>query len=326
MRSLYIAEAARGRWPRADIRFIVSREAPYASEVPFDTFLTASSPTKQTREVNRIVSRFRPEIMVFDCSGRAAQFGHASRLGCKTIFVSQHRRKRRRGFKFDRMFYTDMHWIVQPSFVDGDLNRWEQFKLKLLGRPRITFIGPVFPPPVNPSLALPVPPYFFCCAGGGGNIVNGRNSAELFAEEASKVAQAASVPGIVVMGPNYNGEPGSFPGLTVLPRLSGAEITHVLGGAEFALLGGGDMLGQAVVLGIPCVAAAVAKDQPPRIESYAREGLCIAAGPAQLARVTLERLTSEMRGRLGRRMQSAGLHNGLDKALAQLASLIEVES
>jgi hypothetical protein len=33
-----------------------------------------------------------------------------------------------------------------------------------------------------------------------------------------------------------------------------------------------------------------------------------------------------MRGRLGRRMQSAGLHNGLDKALAQLASLIEVES
>jgi hypothetical protein len=322
MRSLYIAEAAQKRWPRADIRFTVSREAPYAERVPFSTFVTTKSPTKRIGEVNRIVSGFNPGIMIFDCSGRGAQFRHAARLGCKTVFVSQHRRKRRRGFKSSRMRFTDLHWIVQPPFVDGGLTRWEQAKLRFFGRPRVSFIGPVFPPPARPAIDLPDPPYFFCCAGGGGNRVDGRNSAELFAMEASSVAQSAALRGVMVMGPNYPGNLDSLPGLTLIPKLSGPEVTHVLGAAEFALLGGGDMLGQAVALGVPCVTAAVAKDQSPRIRSYAREGLCIEATPGRLGQMTLEKLTAEDRGRLRRRMQAVGLRNGLDEALDQLAELV----
>jgi len=322
MRSLTIARAVSARWPAADVRFIVSREAPYAGAVPFDTFLTAKSPTKQIREVNRIVSEFRPRVMVFDCSGRAAQLRHASRLGCKTVFISQHKRKRRRGFKGYRMCFTDLHWIVQPAFVDGDLSLLERAKLKLIGRPRVSFIGPVFPPPQPPALKLPSPPYFFCCSGGGRTRVRGRNAAELFAAEASRVAQASGMPGVMVMGPSYAGEVDSLRGLTVVPSLDGPEFTHVLGAAEFAMLAGGDMLGQAVALGIPSVAAAIGPDQPVRIRSYARVGLCVEADPPQLARVTLERLTTDGRTRLRQRLNAAGLRNGLEEALRQLAELV----
>jgi len=323
MRSLAIARAVQDRWPRADVRFIVSREAPYASDVPFDTFLTLKSPTKRIREVNRIVSEFRPRIMIFDCSGRAAQLRHAIRLGCRTIFISQHRRKRRRGFKAYRMRFTDLHWIVQPSFVDGDLDPWERFKLKLLGRPRVSFIGPVFPPAHEPALALPPAPYFFCCAGGGRTPVRGRNSAELFAAEAARVARTLDMPGVMVMGPSYPGSLRSLPGLSIVPRLDGPELTHVLGAAEFAMLAGGDLLGQAAALGVPSVAAAIGPDQPSRIRAYAGEGLCVESDPLQLARVTLERLTAEVRSRIRERMREAGLRNGLEEALRQIAGLVE---
>lgn len=323
MRSLTIARAVRNRWPRADVRFIVSREAPYASDVQFGAFLVAKSPTKQVREVNRIVSEFRPQIMIFDCSGRAAQLRHATRLGCRTVFVSQHRRKRRRGFKGYRMWFTDLHWIVQPSFVDGELGLRERVKLKLLGRPRVSFIGPVYPPAEPPALDLPSPPYFFCCAGGGRTPVKGRNSAELFASEAARVAQSLRTPGVMVMGPSYGGNVDSLPGLVVVPKLDGPEITHVLGAAEFAMLAGGDMLGQAVALGIPSVAAAIGPDQPSRIRAYAREGLCVEADPTELARVTLERLTADVRMRLRGRLRAAGLSNGLDEAVRQIAELLE---
>jgi len=169
MRSLYLAEEIRRRRPEAEIRFILSRRAPYAGEAPFPAFFTDSSPTRHIQEVNRIVADFRPQVMIFDCSGRAAQLRHAFRAGCRTVFVSQHKKKRRRGFKPSRMRYCDLHWIVQPSFVDGDLTWREKRKLRRLGRPKVTFLGPVFPPPQDPEFELPSSPYFFCCSGGGGN-------------------------------------------------------------------------------------------------------------------------------------------------------------
>ena len=322
MRSLYLARGAQERWPEADIRFIVSREAPYAGEVPFRTYLTDNSPTKHVREVNRIVSEVQPDVVLFDCSGRVAQMKHAHHTGCRTVFVSQHIRKRRRGFKISRMRYCDLHWIVQPPFVDGDLNRIERFKLKFLGRPLVSFIGPVFPPEKKPEFALPGPQYFFACAGGGGNSVHGRNSAEIFAEAASKVTGETGIPGVMVMGPNYTGSMDAMPGLRIVPRLSGAEVVYVLGHAAFAILGGGDMLGQAAALRIPAVTAAVAGDQPPRIAAYHKAGLCIEADPERLAETVLAAMDDNGMQDLRARLAKEGLHNGLNRALDQVGFLL----
>jgi hypothetical protein len=50
-RSLGIAQAVRRQWPKADIHFILSRQAPYAASAPFPSTLLDSSPTFHTAQV-----------------------------------------------------------------------------------------------------------------------------------------------------------------------------------------------------------------------------------------------------------------------------------
>jgi hypothetical protein len=152
--------------------------------------------------------------------------------------------------------------------------------------------------------------------------VNGRNSAELFRDAASELYRESGMPGVVVMGPNYRGEAGKADGLTILPELTGGELAHVLAGSEFAVLGGGGLLGQAAALGVPAVAVAVAKDQPSRVAAYSREGLCVAAGPDNLVRSALEGLKPENRLRMQARMKELGLKNGLSAAIEQLSEML----
>lgn len=322
MRSLHLARGVCERWPAAEIMFVLSRQAPYRGETPYPVELTERSPTHHIQEVNRLVDKFRPDVILFDCSGRTAQMRHAHRRGSATVFVSQHRRKRRRGFKPGRMRACDLHWIVQPEFVIGGLTFLERFKLRLIGRPRVTFLGPVFPHPVPPAFPLPQAGYFVCCPGGGGLPVEGRNSAELFAQEASAVAATTGLPGIMVMGPSYPGSLDSLPGLRIVPSLPGGELAHVLASARFAMLGGGDMLGQAICLGVPVVAAPVGKDQSPRVAAYSRLGLCLTARAGTLAATVREELTDLRLAELRKTIQSMALGNGMDEALDQIESLL----
>jgi hypothetical protein len=323
MRSLHLARGARLRWPGADILFVLSRKAPYLSGVPFPVELTDRSPTRHILEVNRIVDRFDPDVVLFDCSGRAAQMRHAHRRGTATVFISQHRRKRRRGFKLTRMKHCDLHWIVQPEFVDGGLTRLEKLKLGMIGRPRVTFLGPVFPDPRPPALELQETDYFFCCAGGGATPVDGRNSAELFAEAASEIASRTGLPGIMVMGPSYSGGMESLPGLRIVSSLEGAELAYILAGARYAVISGGDLLGQATALGVPAVAAPIGPDQPARIAAYVRQGLCVAARPITLADTVQAELTDQRITELRKAVQSLAIRNGIGEALDQLGSLLQ---
>jgi len=322
MRSVHLARGICERWPAAERRFVLSRQAPYLSAAPFPVDVTESSPTHHIREVNRFVDRFNPDVVVFDCSGRVAQMRHAHCRGSATVFISQHRRKRRRGFKPGRMRHCDLHWIVQPEFVDGGLTWLERFKLRLFGRPRVTFLGPVFPDPRPPAFKLPESGYFFCCPGGGGAPIDGRNSAELFAEAASEIAGRTGLPGIMVMGPSYSGSMESLPGLRIVSSLEGAELTYVLAGARFAVINGGDLLGQAVALKVPAVSAPIGSDQPARIAAYVRQGLCLAARPGSLAVTVQEELTDLRIAGLQKGIQSLELGNGMGEALDQLNSLL----
>jgi len=63
------------------------------------------------------------------------------------VFVSQHKKKRAKGFALRRLSALDAHWIVQFKFVDGDLTALERFKLRLLNKDEPIFTGPVFSAP-----------------------------------------------------------------------------------------------------------------------------------------------------------------------------------
>ncbi|MDZ7904024.1 MAG: hypothetical protein U5L01_16500 [Rheinheimera sp.] len=152
MRSLVIAQALQAEHPQLDIQFVLNKHAPTAASCPFPTHLLNNSATKEKAAVNQILEQFKPDLVIFDCSGRASQAQMAKRLGAKVIFISQHKKKRAKGFALRRLAALDAHWITQFKFVDGELTAFERFKLRLLNKPAPLFIGPVF---ALPSAELP---------------------------------------------------------------------------------------------------------------------------------------------------------------------------
>src|SRR5258708_28233632 len=144
-RSLAIAQAARRRWPRAEIHFILSRQAAYAKTVPFAATLLDSSPTFHTRAVARSIKEFRPSIVVFDNAGRTAQLRAARRLGARIVYISARIRQRRKAFRWQWMRLIDEHWIAYPEFSAGSLKLFEKLKLKLVGRPVVRYLDVILP-------------------------------------------------------------------------------------------------------------------------------------------------------------------------------------
>ena len=139
-RSLAIARGAGERWPGADIRFVLSRDAPYAADAPFPATLLASSPTFHSAAVIDLLEKWRPEVVVFDNAGRTAQLRAARRLGARIVYISARRRQRRKAFRWLWMTLIDEHWIAYPEFIAGRLGVIETLKLKMAGRPTVRFL------------------------------------------------------------------------------------------------------------------------------------------------------------------------------------------
>ena len=103
MRSLILANALSLHAPHARITFILSRQAPFINECPYAVCLVDCSPTQCTAQVNAFVQTILPDIIIFDASGRAAQYRNAKQLGAKVVFISQHKKKRARAFALNRI-------------------------------------------------------------------------------------------------------------------------------------------------------------------------------------------------------------------------------
>ncbi|HEY7774059.1 MAG TPA: hypothetical protein VIC26_12820 [Marinagarivorans sp.] len=275
MRSRILADTVKAALPDVAIAFVLSRQAPYASECPYPTFLTEQSPTQCTAQVNAILHEYRPSIAVFDGSGRAAQYRQAKRLGAQVLFISQHKKKRRRAFAFNRIRHIDAHCITQFKFVDGDLTLGERLKLALVGKPWPHFMGPIFS---SPSETLPfetAEPYVVFSAGGGGHIVKGVQATNVFIEAANRWFAQTGEQCHVLLGLNYQGAVDVAPGVLVHQQLPNAQLMALIKAARVVVLGGGAILPQAVALRTPSIAVAVAKDQPARIKAIARAGLTV---------------------------------------------------
>ncbi|BCD97538.1 hypothetical protein [Marinagarivorans cellulosilyticus] len=277
MRSLILADAVSASLPNISISFVLSRQAPYAGECSYPVFLTDESPTKCSSQVATILHDCRPDVVVFDCSGRAAQYKIAQSLGAKVIFISQHKKKRKRAFALNRIGNIDAHCITQFKFVDGDISWLERFKLLLAKKPAPHFIGPVFS---EPSATLPfatASSYVVFSAGGGGHQINGVRATDVFIRAANRWCEASGEECHVLLGPNYQGDALANTGVYLHKQLKNADLMALIKGARVAVLGGGDMLSQAVALKVPSVAIAVAKDQPARVKAIAQEGLTLKA-------------------------------------------------
>jgi spore coat polysaccharide biosynthesis predicted glycosyltransferase SpsG len=288
MRSLIIANAIQAKYPAADIHFLLNHEVSYQKNCPYKVHLSNGSATKDTKSVNRIIQKLRPDLVIFDASGRAQQFKQAKKSGALVAFISQHKAKRRRGLKLNRLFHTDIHWVVQPNFCIEPLTLFEKMKLTLFKKPHPKNIGAVFNEPILTNtdrlfsdLSLVKEQYILFNAGSGGHKNNGQLSTDLYYEAALKVQKKLKIKCVVIFGDNY---PRAIPsstndekGLLCIQSVSNENFVMLLNHAKGCIVSAGDTLLQCIELQKLTVATAVSKDQPQRLRACVKEGLVLPA-------------------------------------------------
>jgi predicted glycosyltransferase len=325
-RSAAIARAAARRWPRAEIHFILSRQAPYAATVPFAVTLLDSSPTFHSGAVARVIKEFKPTIVIFDNAGRTAQLRAAHRQGARIVFISSRSRQRRKAFRWRWMRILDEHWIAYPQLIAGNFTWLERFKFNRLGRPTVRYLDVILSrkTPEEDSIVARVGlkpgGYLLVVPGGGTGHPGANDAAEQFLGAANSLAETETV---VFVGPNAV---NPSPRLRCFSSLPQADLAELMSHARLVVTNGGSTLLQAIACGCACIAAAIAEDQPKRIERCVAAGVAVAAEltSASMLRASGKLLRDEAaRAALGLRAANLKLANGVEIALNALSHLAE---
>ncbi|HXV77108.1 MAG TPA: hypothetical protein VD788_12395, partial [Candidatus Polarisedimenticolaceae bacterium] len=153
------------------------------------------------------------------------------------------------------------------------------------------------------------------------NRVLGRQSGAVFAEAAVEVAGRLGMRGVVVTGSNYSGPLPDSTEVIAHRGLPGAELAGLLASARFGIVGGGDLLQQAIAMHTPSVTAPAAPDQPRRIAAFERVDLCITARLERLAETTVEAVRDGRIDALRERLASSDTANGLMLGVERIEAL-----
>jgi glycosyltransferase involved in cell wall biosynthesis len=334
-RCLAVARAIERRWPAVDIRFVLSRDAAYAEDTHYPVRLVDRSPTHCTGQVIAILDEERPDLVVFDSSGRVAQYAHARRLGARIVFVSSRPSTRRKGFRLRRLRHFDQYWIAQPRFLGGGLTRLERLRCRFAPALELLFLETLFEPPdpvasarLQAELGLEPDRYLLVCPGGAGVFPGRADPAQLYYQTARAAAVAGGLPVVAVLGARFVAPAGPLPaGLHLYPTLPNATLMGLLQDARLAVLNGGSLLVQALAQRSPVVAAPIADDQPDRIAECARRGLIDAADfdAGDLCRKTLTLAAdTDRRSELRARLAALGLRNGAEVAAEAVGRLLQL--
>jgi hypothetical protein len=335
-RSLAIARGLEQRWPGCRIRFVLNRSAPYATDAPFPGLLIDDSPTRANAVVAEFIASERPDIVVFDSSGRLAQYRAAHAAGAGVIYVSSRPKTRWKGFRLRRMRALDQHWIAHPRFLGGELSAYERCKLRLVGGPEVIFLEALHEPVdaagthgLQERLGLEPGKYVLLCPGGGGTFGDGTDPSRVFLGAAQRLSDTRDVPVVAVVGQRLHGEitPSELrPRLRILPGLPNGVLLGMIRDATVAAVNGGSLLLQSMAQGVPLVAAPIAGDQLERIRHCANDGYVrqVALDRDALAEGLGLLLDDALaRGRLRERLARLALRNGVDTAADAVARLLQ---
>jgi len=337
MRSLIIAKALKMRWPNVNIHFILSEKVSYTKDCPFTVHSCQDSPTKEVKTVNGIIEKLKPDLVIFDASGRAKQFKQAKAVGAKVAFISQHNKKRSRGLKLNRLLNTDIHWVAQPDFCMETLSHWQRAKLALFKKNTPKNIGPVFE--VSSSdyqekllekYALTREQYFIFNAGSGGHLVAGNLAADIYYQAAQMFYEQTEIKSIVIFGSNYPKELPENPDIKkndiiCLKSIDNKDFVTLLSSAKGCVISAGDTLLQCIALHKVAVAAPVSPDQPARLKLCQNKQLVLAAEPTcrdllQQALYLINMQTEERQEFVNNMAQQAPV-NALESIVDNIASL-----
>lgn len=330
MRSLIIARELVRADPGMDVRFLVSRDAVFREAVEFPIMDCDASPTRSTHQVLPAIAAFRPDVMVFDNSGRTVQLRAARAIGSRLVFLSRAPRLRHKAFRVKWMRLLDEHWIVFPAFVTGGLTFIERLKLAAFPSYHLRYLDTVFRPSQAgerasclAGLGLTGIPYTVFVPGGRGDRHDRADPSELFVAAARAFVERTGQFAVVLTGwKDCPGGEGTR--LRLLPRLEPDEVQHLLAAAALVVSNGGTSMIHALSHARPVVAVAVASDQGRRIRRAVSNGVAVQAEARAdaIATAAAELLGDQARQEsMTGRIAALGIANGVDDAVASLRSL-----
>jgi hypothetical protein len=327
-RSLTLAHGFAQRWPAAQIRFVLSEQAPYAASTVYPTTLLKSSPTFHSAAVAALIEEFRPDVVIFDNAGRTAQLRAARRAGARLVFISSRRRQRRKAFRFSWAALLDEHWIAYPEFIAGRLNFLERLKQRVSGGPAVRYLDvildarrPAAGEPILSRLKLEPDEFVLVVPGGGTGHPGAVHAVDEFARAAQALA-AAGVATVLVGAP-----PGleSVGALTVLGSLPQFKLGILMRSARLVVANGGSTLLQAIACGKATLGIPIAGDQAERLQRCRAAGVALAA-PLEAAVIEREARglwdDTARREALAGRAIALGLADGVDVALRAVGALL----
>jgi spore coat polysaccharide biosynthesis predicted glycosyltransferase SpsG len=335
-RSLAIARGLERRWPHARIRFALNREAAYAHDAPYEGLSLDDSPTRSSPQVVEYIHAERPDVVIFDSSGRLAQYRAARDAGAGVVYVSSRPKTRWKGFRWRRMRALDQHWLAQPRFLGGAPTPYERLKLQLVGRPEIVILEVMHEPVDEPAvralqsrLGLEPGRYVAMCPGGGGDFGHAVDANRVFDAAAEAIAASQPRPVVLVLAGAGRHELQAAPssaGVRIIELLPNGQLIGLLRDAAVVAVNGGSLLLQCMAQGLPTVAAPIAGDQAARIRGCAREGYVqetSLGSEAMTAAVSTLLRDDAARSRLRHRLAELGLRNGVDVATEAVGRLLQ---
>ncbi|MCM2312105.1 MAG: glycosyltransferase, partial [Steroidobacteraceae bacterium] len=331
MRCLIIARELARAEPAADIRFLVARDGVFREAVEFPIIDLDDSPTRSTPQVIAAIEAFRPDVMVFDNSGRTEQLRAAVKAGARVVFSSRAPRLRWKAFRPKWMRLLDEHWIVFPTFVTGGLTWLERLKLSIFPDYRVRRFDTLFTPSDAAARrawlgghGLEPRGYVAFVPGGRGEASRVAEPAELFIAAARAFVAATGQRAVVLTGRRSVVAPDDSR-LTLLPRVEPGEVQHLLAEAAFVVSNGGTTMIHTLAHARPIIAIPLASDQDRRIrravrlqiaETAPRQPEAIAAAAVALLR------DAERCDAMTRRIAELGIANGVAEAVVALRSLV----
>jgi hypothetical protein len=262
-RCLTLAETLVAR--RRDVvpHFLLSREAPYASQCPFEHTLLPRSPTLSGEATTAALLRVGARMVVFDNAGRSSHIQAAARSGAAVIYISSRTRQRAKAFRLRWMGRLAEHWIALPECRETRLTPYEYAKLCWHpAAPQVRFIDVVLPERSTAAHAALFPSARVLVVPGSGTAHPGAaDGPQVFADAAAKIEAAGH--DVLYVGPRV--APGDAARLRQVERVPGGVLRTLMERAELVVTNGGDTLLQALALGKACVAAPIARDQPARL-------------------------------------------------------------
>jgi glycosyltransferase involved in cell wall biosynthesis len=331
MRCLIIARGFACAEPATEIRFLVARDGVFREAVEFPIIDLDDSPTRSTPQVIAAIESFRPDVMVFDNSGRTEQLRAAKRAGARVVFSSRAPRLRWKAFRFRWMRLLDEHWIVFPTFVTGGLTWYERLKLRAFPDYRVRQFDTLFTPSAAESRrawlagrGLDSRGYVVFVPGGRGEASRVAEPAELFIAAARAFVAATGQRTVVLTG--RRSVPGDDdPRLTLLPRVEPGEVQHLLAEALFVVSNGGTTMIHTLAHARPIIAIPLASDQDRRIRRAVRLQIAMTAAraPEAIAAAAATLLQEPARrDAMQLRIAELGIANGIAEAVTALRSLV----